>query len=33
VRSDHFDEPMVCPPGVELNEEVRYFIDDAVDGV
>ena len=33
VRSDHLDEPMGCPPGVELDEEIRYFINDAVDGM
>ena len=33
VRSDHFDDPMVCPPGVKLDEDVCYFIDDAIDGV
>jgi hypothetical protein len=33
VRSDHLDKPMVCPPGVELDENVCYFIDDAIDGV
>ena len=33
VLSDHFDEPMDCPPGVEINEEIRYFIKDAIDGL
>lgn len=33
VVSDHFDEPMSLPTGVEIDENVGYFIGDAIDGV
>jgi len=33
IRPNHFDEPMGCPPGVKVDEEIRYFIDDAIDGL